>query len=209
MKTVFIFYLFFIFSVSIYGQIDTIYGKAYRNVVDYKNDKPLFEEQCIFKEYKKTSVNKNTYKLKVKNRKFKRRRQMNIWIITDGEYLYFNAKRHAFDAGFIKFKLKGNFYYFRSWPMLTISQKNKLSQDQFNYGLIGRSYTYSKIQSENQELVDNVLDLSKGQSSVLNEKYMLDLLENYPVLLNEFLLDTNTSDVMVLREYLDKVNELF
>ena len=134
MKYLIIFY----FCFTTYSQKDTIIGKAYRNVVDFKNDKPLFESQCIFKKYN------GSYKLQILNKKFKRLDQMNIWVISDGKTLYFNAKRHGFESGFIKFNIKGNYYYFYAIPILSVAQRKKLFHSQVLYGLIGSTITYTK-----------------------------------------------------------------
>lgn len=92
----------FFHKLNSYSQTDTIIGKAYRNVVDYKNNIPIFESKCVFKEYKNSKY-KDSYKLKIIDKKFNKLRKMNIRIISDGKDIYFNARHHAIDAGFIKF----------------------------------------------------------------------------------------------------------
>ena len=55
----------------------------------------------------------------------------------------------------------------------------------------------------------NVLDINKGTTSILNERYILSLLMEYYELLEEFNQEKDKNNIDVLKKYLNKVNDLF
>ncbi len=181
MKKSTIFFIFIFFILSAFSQKDTIIGKAYRNIVDYKNDKPIFESECMFK-MSYTPKYSGSYKLKILDKRYRNIKKKSIWIITDGTILYLNAKRHAFDTGFLRLELTGNYLYFYAIPLLSVVEEKKIVQNTVNFGIVGGAVTYNKIQQNNEAANHNVLNLNKGSSSILNEQFMLNLLNDYPEL---------------------------
>lgn len=197
--------LFFVWTFS-NAQTETRYGKAYRNVVDFRNDKPLYVAK--FRYLLNTSCSYDIYEVKADHiRLSKKEIKYGIWLISDGDFLYFNAGRHGFKPGYVKLRKGGNYYYFYSEPTLSVSQRKRILNSGYQYGTIGSIVSASKVNKENIRFQHNVLDLKKGTSDILTIQYIQKVLKPYSDLLKEFNENENKSDLKVLRMYLIKINE--
>lgn len=189
-----------------FTQVEPTIAKAYRNQVDYKNKKPLFETKFQYK-LKEHPKFYGSYSIKSKEVRIKRKDiKYSIWIISDGDYLYLNGTRHGFQDGYIKFKKGSNYYYFHAKPVYSVSQKKKMLRSTESFGFTGYTVSSIKIDMENSKREHNVLNLKKGTTDILNQKYIKDLLIPYPELSKEFNSNRNNDNLEILKSYLVIVN---
>ncbi len=194
-------------SLLSFTQIESTVAKAYRNQVDFKNEKPLYETRFKYK-LKESSKFHDVYKIKSKELRIKRKDiKYSIWIISDGDYLYLNSKRHGFQGGYIKFKKGRNYYYFHAKPVLSVSQKNKIKRSTETFRITGYTVTVLNVNKENNKGEHNVLNLKKGTTDILTQKYIRDLLINYSELSEEFNNNKNNDKLEVLKSYLEIINK--
>lgn len=202
------FIIFIMTFISGFAQLDTIQGKAYRNVEDMKADKPFLESTFVFKR-KLNKMAYGSYRLLhnqdgIDYYDF----EYSAWIISDGKYLYLNATRHALKGKFFKFEKHGNFYYFQSIPIMSISQQQNLQNSQIMFGLVGAAVSASNSYAKNKKYLHHVLDLNKGTTNVLSAAYVENILKEYPKLYEEFMSFNDKNDINVLRMFIDKINEM-
>ena len=206
MRRILLFTIYILGPLLSFTQVDPTTAKAYRNQVDYKNENPLFETKFQYK-LKEHPKFYDSYCIKSKKTRIKRKDiKYSIWIISDGDYLYLNGTRHGFQDGYIKFKKGSNYYYFHAKPVYSVSQKKKMLRSTESFGFTGYTVSSIKIDKENSKREHNVLNLKKGTTDILNQKYIKDLLIPYPELLKEFNSKRNNDNLEVLKSYLVIVN---
>jgi len=83
-------------------KVDSIIPGAYRNAMDFNNNRVLYENEFLFT-FNTIQFSAGTYEVTSTNPKIKSKDiKYSIWIIYDGEYLYLNGTRQGVKSGYIK-----------------------------------------------------------------------------------------------------------
>ncbi|MBL4657008.1 MAG: hypothetical protein JKX73_03345 [Flavobacteriales bacterium] len=184
---------------------NTTYG-AYRNSVDLKENKPLFT--CQFEITAIKNKNKiDLYKVKPVGQKIKAKEMAYaIWAIYQRGKFYLNAQKLGMMKGFIKVEVVGKYSYFKGVPILSMAQKNQISEGTFMFGLIGAATSTSQVSKDNEGKEHYVLNLESGISNLLTPGYMLKMMKPHEDLQKQYEASENKSLREVLR-FVDLVNE--
>lgn len=184
-------------------------GKAYRNSIDFANDKPLYQTTFRYVQIKSAKAH-GAYKVKSDNLVISGHdMKYSIWVISDGEYLYLNGTRNGCIDGYIRLKKGSNYNYFMAEPMLSNNQQERLNNSSILFGVVGATITSANIEKETRGKEHHVLDLSSGKTYTLTKDYIRSLLADYPLLLNEFDNTENKDDLEILKAYLERINQLY
>lgn len=188
------------------SQAETIKTGAYRNSIDFCNNKPLYELNFQFKKAKNKKVpdlyyieNENVSEDPIDN-------DNSIWGIYDGIYFYLNADRIGMTYGYIRVKKAGNYAYFKGKPMKSLQQKASINNSALMFGLSGAVITNATVNSENKDRIHYVLNFTSGMINLLTKDYMLRIMEPYGDLLYMFKSEVNNNSLEILQKYLELVN---
>jgi len=207
MRTIAIFVVLSFLPLFLKSQVIRTTGKAYRNPVNYSLDSAMIETGFVFE---KKSINSRTegYLAWDLGRSISHSDiEYSIWLISDGNHLYFNSTRHGFKNNYLRFKKNGNYYFFSAQPIFDVYQDERLITAYTFNGWLGVTCAYRRMTYQNEKRRDNVLDLENGTISLLSVDYIYNLVKEYPVLKNEFVNDTTEITLNRLRNYFEGVNE--
>lgn len=208
MKALFLF-LILLLTFETNAQIDTVYGNAYRNIKEYKENSPFIISTFVFEKISGEDYYDAYDIVSVEKKVKKKVLRHGIWIVDAGNYFYVNITRYGYREMFIKFKKLGNYYYFKAEPQLSVAQKQRALNSIQMYGSIGVAVTTAKAEIENLKFWSGVLDFDKGYVYYMTKEYIEYILNDYPDLKNDFRNETEKENPEVMKLYLNKVNEKY
>ena len=112
-----------------------------------------------------------------------------------------NQLNSAVFFGIAAFHKTPKVYYAEN--LMPIPALNSSQVIAFNAFLGIAATTVIKIVKEKQRTMHRVLVLEKGRANLLNKGYILNLLEEYPILLREYMQMKNNDDIEVMKSFLD------
>jgi hypothetical protein len=187
-------------------QLDTTLIGAYRNCVDFENNKPLYPLNFKFEKLDNPKIPElydviieNDSRLSIKN-------DNSIWGIYDGKYFYLNGQRIGMTHGYIRVPKKGNYAYFKGIPVKSLEQQERINNSAFMLGMTGAVIGNSTIDKENRDRIHYVLNFKTGMINLLTRDYMLRILEPYSDLLYSFQQEMDNNSIELLKNYLDLLN---
>jgi len=197
-----------VFNTDILCQVDDQKNGAYRNHLDFYNNRPFAEFN--FKLIKKDNLRvPKLYQVISKDGSVKIKTiKKSIWGIYYNGLFYLNAEKLGMINGYIKFDSLSKYCYFKGIPIMTLGQEERLNRSARNHGLTGAAVTGTKIALENKENVHYVLNTQTGMINLLTKEYLLRILETYDELLLYFDFEENNGSIEVLLKYLDLVNKM-
>lgn len=206
MKTIHLLFLLLTIVPELRSQPDTLKNGAYRNVVDFKNNKPLFVTDF---EFIKTAHSRipELYRIFAKESRFTRKINSNsVWAIWCDGNLYLNAKRLNMANGYIKICKPLKYNYFKGGPVMTQIQKNRLQNAGQNFGLLGLSISGIIINEENKKDLHYFLILETGMINLVTKPNVLRVLQSNEDLLEKYEHEDNNESLEVLLKYLSLLN---
>jgi hypothetical protein len=205
-----------------YGQIDTIKDGAYRNIVEFKKNKPKYISDFTFYQKYGFDTNNNSdvylksdnkippklYGIKSKNPKIKNRIiKKYIWGIYKDKSFYLNVNKLGMTDGYIKIDTLYRYTYFTGLPIMSLKQEHRLNKAAFEFGLIGIGITYAIISNENKNNIHYILNIDTGMIHLFTKNYLMWILESYPELLLEYQNEDKNETLKVMKKYLDLINQ--
>lgn len=194
-----------------YGQYDTLSNGAYRNIVDFNYNNPLYTCEFEFVNQKNRkipelfSVSSPNKKIKAKSFRFE------IKFIKTDSIIYLNTARLGMIEGYVKIHPIQTYCYFRGIPIFSINQNNSIKNSAAAFGFIGGASKSVKVKKEIENNIHYVFNLKSGMTNLLTKEYMLRLLESepeYAYLLKMFENEANNDSNEICRKYLEFVNHV-
>jgi hypothetical protein len=211
----FIFILWFIiYTLTSFSQNDTIHQKlgAYRNAVDYKNNKLLIEGKFImtklkypksfeFYDIKNIKPTDSTQPVTYFNMKY------GIWAIIDSSNIYFNSYRFGIGKGFAKAIEKGRYCYIKGKPITNENQDESVTQAGLLGGLVGEGIAAGTIYLKLKDKIHYVIDVQNGNIHNLDKNYLCYILQPHADLYDQYLNEPNNETIEVLIKYVKLIND--
>jgi hypothetical protein len=209
MKAIFTIAIIFLsaFHADIFCQFDDPENGAYRNHMDFNNNRPVAE--CDFRLIKKNNKKvPNLYRVLANDGCLKTKTiKKTIWGIYYNRSFYLNVEKLGMMDGFIKIDSIMEYSYFKGIPTMTLNQKERFNTSAILFGSTGRTITGITIAVENKDKIHYVLNMHTGMINLLTKDYLIRILEPFSELLSDFYLEENSSSIEVLLEYLEKLNK--
>jgi hypothetical protein len=195
------------FAKMVYGQPDSLKKGAYRNNVDFNNNKPCYQSEFSFI-HKINDKIPELYKVEAINSYPDNEIiAMGIWGIYDGEFFYLNVKRFDMLKGYIRIKIEGPYAYFIGKPIKSLQQKAEIQNSAVMFGMTGAVISNTSINNENKDKVHYVLNFKSGIINLLTKEYLQMILKPYDDLLMHFNQEADCNSLETLKRYLKMLNE--
>ena len=197
-----------VFYTDIFCQNANHKNGAYRNHLDFQNNRPLTESNFRFIQKDNLRVPKLYHVISkdgsVKTKTIKKI----IWGIYYNGSFFLNVEKLGMVNGYIKFDSLTKYCYFKGKPIMTLGQEERLNRSSRDFGLTGAVVTGTRIHIENKEDLHYVLNVQTGMINLLTKNYILRILEPYNELLMYFDFEKDNSSIEVLLKYLDLINKM-
>jgi hypothetical protein len=196
------------------AQNDSIPKKwgAYRNAVDYANNKPMIEGRFSLKKYKSPKAFDFYYITDIKTA---RKDQIiteydvkyGIWAVFDSTDIYVNVFRFGIGKGLAEVQEKGRYSYFKAHPLTSAGQEQTVDQSALLGGLVGGTIAAVAVNQKNADKVHYVLDMSTGNLHTLDETYISFILKPEPDLYDRYITEPDYGSSEVRIKYIKLLNE--
>lgn len=181
---------------------------AYRNSVDFRNNKPFLENGFRYTRKKNKKIPSLYIVRYGKDEDESIVLDKSVWGIYEYPAFYLNVGRLGMKRGYVKFDTLRKYNYFKGKPILSLNQEARLNNAAKNFGLTGMAVSGTRISKENKSHVHYVLNRESGMINLLTKDYMLGILQPWYLLLKNYESepDNDTVDIMLL--YLELVNRM-
>ena len=192
--------------ISSTAQHSTIKEGVYRNIVEFHRNLPFYSLEEVDIDEDIGRIRNKYYVLKNKSGKKIRRLEKKIWAVYKDSCFYINYSRIGIvGAGFIKVEEFGRYSLIKGMYALTVSQRDRLIKNSFDFGLIGGGITSINVYKENSDYY-HFLNLKTGVPSSITVEYVKFILKDDPILLKGYQSESEKESIETILKYIRQLN---
>jgi len=195
-----------VFISASFAQNKNIKEGAYRNIVEFHKNTPFFNLEEADIEEDVVRARKKYYIIHNKSGKRMRDLYKKIWSVYKDSCFYLNYSRIGIEGyGFAKVEEFGRYLFIMGNRRMTVSQRDRLIKNSFDFGLIGGTITNLNIMNENSSYY-HLFDLKTGVPKPITAEYIEFILKTEEDLLVQYQFEREKGYLEIILKYVHLLN---